>query len=256
MGQKSNYGGFGPTVHALSGMTHLTSFPGQPSIGPGFSYADHVAGLYASIKLLGALEERCQTGRGQHIDISEVDIMKPILPDNEKLRPVGNNSSLAAPHNVYLCQRDRWCAIAVFTEEEWRGLKKALGNPPWVDGKKFAALSSRLKHQDELDELITSWTRQRTAPEVMSLLQKSGVAAGVVEDAADLAHDPQLKDRGFFTKNTQTPLVDAVPIKMSAAKPEYKISAPLPGADNDYVYGKLLGISKKELSKLQENKVI
>jgi crotonobetainyl-CoA:carnitine CoA-transferase CaiB-like acyl-CoA transferase len=256
MGQKSNYNGFGPTVHALSGMTHLASFPGHPPIGPGFSYADHVAGLYASIKLLGALEERRQTGRGQHIDISEVDIMKQMFPDNEKLKPVGNNSSLAAPHNVYPCQRDRWCAIAVFTEEEWRGLKKALGNPPWADDKKFAALSSRLKHRDELDKLITSWTQQRTAPEVMSLFQKNGVAAGVVHDAADLAHDPQLKARRFFTRNTQTPLVDAVPIKMSAAKPEYQMSAPLPGADNDYVYGKLLGISPEEIKKLKENEVI
>ena len=54
-------------------MTALTSFPGQPPLGPGFSYADHVAGLYASLGLLGALEERRRTGEGQHIDISEVE---------------------------------------------------------------------------------------------------------------------------------------------------------------------------------------
>ena len=78
MGQKSPqsyYSGYGPTVHALSGMTWLTSFPGKPPIGPGFSYADHVAGLYASIALLGALEERRKTGKGQHIDISETEVM-------------------------------------------------------------------------------------------------------------------------------------------------------------------------------------
>ena len=217
-GQKSNYGGYGPTVHALSGMTRLTGFPDQPPIGPGFSYADHLAGLYASISLLKALEERRRTGRGQYINISEVDIMKQMLPDNKKLKPVGNASSLAAPHNVYPCQDDRWCAIAVFTDEEWRGLKQALGNPPWIDDNKFATLPGRLKNRDELDKLLTGWTEQHKAQEVMSLLQENGVAAGIVQDAADLASDPQLKARGFFIKKTKNSFIDAVPIKMSAAK--------------------------------------
>ena len=254
MGQKSNYSGYGPTVHALSGLTRLTAFPGQPPLGPGFSYADHVAGLYASMKLLEALEQRRQIGRGQHIDISEVDIMKQMLP-NEKLRPAGNDSP-PTPHNVYPCQDGCRCAIAVFTEEEWGGLKKAIDNPSWKDDKKFDTLSSRLKHRDELDKLITDWTQQHTAQAVMSLLQKNGVAAGVVQDAADLAFDPQLKARGFLIKSSKTPLIDAVPIKMSATKPEYKIAAPSPGQDNDYVYGKLLGRSKKELKLHKENQVI
>jgi benzylsuccinate CoA-transferase BbsF subunit len=256
MGQQSNYSGYGPTVHALSGLTRLTAFPGQPPLGPGFSYADHVSGLYASIMLLRALEERRQTGRGQFIDISEVDIMKLMLPNNKKLAPMGNSSSLVAPHNIYPCRDGRWCAIAVFTEEEWGGLKKALGNPFWADDKKLDTLSSRLKHRDELDKLITDWTQQYTAQEVMSLLQKNGVAAGIVQDAANLAIDPQLKARGFLMKSSKTPLIDAVPIIMSATKPEYKKAAHSPEQDNDYVYGELLGISKKELKKLKENQVI
>jgi benzylsuccinate CoA-transferase BbsF subunit len=256
IGQKSNYSGYGPTVHALSGMTHLTSFPGQPPIGPGFSYADHVAGLYASIRLLEALEECRKTGRGQHIDISEVDIMKQLLPDTEEVKPTGNSSSEAAPHNVYRCKEDRWCAIAVFTEEEWCGLKQALGNPLWADEKKFTVLSNRLKHKDELDKLITAWTQQHTAEEVMSLLQKHSVAAGVVQDAADLAADLQLQARGFFIKKAQTPFMDATPIRMSASKTEYKRAAPSPGHDNNYVYGKLLGISERERAELRKKGVI
>ena len=112
---------------------------------------------------------------------------------------MGNTSSVAAPHNVYRCKgENRWCAIAVATEEEWRGLKKALGNPTWAEDKKFAALSGRLQNKDELDRLMTGWTQKYTAEEVMSLLQKNGVAAGIVQDAADLAKDPQLKARGFL----------------------------------------------------------
>jgi benzylsuccinate CoA-transferase BbsF subunit len=206
--------------------------------------------------VLEALEERCKTGRGRHIDISEVDIMKQMLPNDGKLMPVGNDASLAVPHNVYLCRDDHWCAIAVFTEEEWFGLKKAMGNPSWAEYDKFGALPGRLKHKEELDVLISDWTRRYTAPWLMSLLHKHGVTAGIVQDADDLANDPQLRARGFFVNNIQTRPVDAVPIKMSAAKAEYKKAAPLPGADNDYVYRQLAGIDRKELLKLKKNKVI
>jgi benzylsuccinate CoA-transferase BbsF subunit len=256
MGQKSNYSGYGPTVHALSGMTYLTSFLGQPPIGPGFSYADHVAGLYASMKLLAALEGRIKTGRGQHIDIPEVDIMKDLLADVGEFKPIGNSSSQAAPHNVYQCQGDRWCVIAVFTDEEWWELKKAMGNPAWAEDKKFTKLSSRLKNNNELDKSINNWTKKHTAEEVMSLLQQNGVPAGKIQDAADLARDSQLRSRGFFIKGIKTPFVDAVPIMMSAVKAEYKKSAPSPGQDNDYVYGELLGISKEEMIKLKDRGVL
>lgn len=255
MGQGSNYTGYGPTVHALSGMTRLTGFPGQP-VGPGFSYADHVAGLYASIKLLAALEKRNQTGKGQFIDISEVDIMKGLLPDNKHLKPMDNNSLKAAPHNIYQCKDSRWIAIAAFTEEEWQGIKNALGNLAWAENKKFSTLSKRLKNSDELDKLITIWTQQHTAVEAMSLLQENDVASGVVQDAADLAKDLQLYSRGFFSKDAQMPLVDAVPISMSAAKAEYKRAALSPWQDNGYVYGQLLGISQEEMTKLKEKRVI
>lgn len=259
MGQKgprSHYSGYGPTVHALSGMMRLTSFPGRSPLGPGFSYADHLAGLHASMALLGALEARRHTGEGRHIAISEVDVMQSLLGEVRKAVPAGNSSSEAAPHNIYRCKDGRWCAITVFTEGEWQRLKKALGNPDWSEDKKFAALSARLQHQDELDGLITGWTQQHTAEDVMPLLQNNGVPAGIVQDAADLAKDPQLQARGFFIRKKGTPLTDAAPLKMSASPAEYQRQAPPPGRDNAYVYGKLLGIKEPEITALKEQGVI
>lgn len=253
---KSYYSGYGPAVHALSGMTRLTSFPGQPPTGPGFSYADHVAGLYASMALLGALEERRKTGKGQHIDISENDVVKGLLKVAAK-EPMGNDSLIAAPHNVYRCKgKNRWCAIAVITEEEWRGLTQALGNPGWAEDTRFVTLSCRQGNRIELDGLIADWTKKHTAEEVMSLLQKNGVAAGIVQDASDLAKDPQLKTRGFFVKDAEMPFIDASPIRVSESTAEYRRAAPEPGQDNDYVYGELLGVSGKEMAELKRKGVI
>jgi len=262
-----DYTGFGPTVQAFSGMTYLTSFPGGPPLGPGFSYADHIAGLYASLALLGALEHRRKTGEGQYIDISQVEAMTGLLgsafldyaASGKEPKPVGNSSMLAAPHNVYPCRgENRWCAISVFTEDEWRGFKRALGNPAWADDKKFATLYSRIDNRDELDRLVTTWTQEHTAEEVMSRLQENGVAAGVVQDATDLAGDPQLRARGFFIKHPEKelPPADASPIKLSQTPSEYRRAAPFPGQDNDYVYGRLLGLSESEIADLKKNGVI
>jgi len=170
----------------------------------------------------------------------------------------GNLSKETAPHNVYRCKgENRWCAIAAGNDAEWQGLKKAMGNPKWAQGNKYATLSGRLKNRDEMDRLIEAWTRRHTTAEVMARLQANGVAAGAVQDAADLAGDPQLRARGFFIDWPEIgKLVDASPIRLSESPAEYKRPAPTQGRDNDYVYGKLLGMSKKEITDLGEKGVI
>jgi benzylsuccinate CoA-transferase BbsF subunit len=268
-GSWRDYAGFGLTIQAFSGITYLTSFPGKPPLGLGTSYADHIAGLLACFALLGAVEYRRRTGEGQYIDVSQVEAMASLLGDavldytvsGKEVEPVGNSSTEAAPHGVYRCQGDdRWCAIAVFTDKEWLGFKRALGSPPWAEDRRFATLTGRLKNSDELDRLVEGWTRGHTAEEAMVLLQAQGVAAGVVQDASDLAKDPQLKERGFFIELDHPELgktiSDAVPIRLSDTPARYTRAAPVLGQDNDYVYGKLLGMGTDEITELRQQGVI
>jgi benzylsuccinate CoA-transferase BbsF subunit len=238
-------------------MTRLTSFPFRPPLGPGFSFADHVSGLYASMALLGALERRRRTGEGLFIDISEVEVMKDLLDDGTP-EPSGNSSPTAAPHDVYPCRgKDRWCAISVFTEEEWAGFKRAVGNPAWAEDKKFATLAGRIENKAELDGLLGTWTERHSAATVMAKLRENGVAAGLVQDAAGFVRDPQLKARGFFIDRPEIgKLVDATPIRLSGASAQYNLPAPFPGRDNDFVYGQLLGLTKAEMAELREKGVI
>ncbi len=259
-----DYAGFAPTVHAFSGMTHLTSFPGEPPAGPGFACADHIAGLVAALALLGALEYRRRTGEGQYIDISQVEVMAGLLggavlgytAGGSVPEPAGNRSPEAAPHGIYRCRGDdRWCAIAVSGDEEWRRFCRALGEPPWTQDSRFATLPRRQHNVDELDRLVEEWTGQHTPQEAMALLQKEGVACGAVQDARDLANDPQLKARGFFVERDGA-ISDAVPIRLSATPAEYRRAAPLPGEDNDSVYRGLLGMGEDEVLRLREEGVI
>ena len=264
-----DYVGFGPTVQAFSGITSLTSYLGKPPLGLGYAYADHIAGLVACLALLGAMEYRQKTGEGQYIDVSQVEAMSSLLgsaileytANGRQVDPVGNSSTQTAPHGVYRCRGDdRWCAITVFTDDEWQRFRRALGNPPWAEDKRFVTLAGRLANADELDRLVGDWTREYTAEEVMALLQGQGVAAGVVQDAGDLANNPQLKERGFFIEldhpEMGKTISEATPIRLSDTPAKYNRAAPLSGQDNDYVYGELLGIGKGELAELRRGGVI
>ena len=254
-GPRKDYTGFGPTVQAFSGLTHLTSYPDGPPLGPGTAFADHVAALFAGLALLGALEYRRRTGEGQHIDISQVEAMASLLGD------AFVSPKETAFQGVYRCRgEDRWCAISVSTEDKWRGFKKALGNPPWAEDERFATLANRIENKKALDKLIGERTQKHSTEEVMVLLQKQGVVAGVVQDARDLARDPQLKHRGFFVEldhpEMGKTISDATPIRLADSPPGYNRPAPLLGQDNDYVYGELLGLSKGEIKRLKEQGVI
>ncbi len=262
---------FGPTVQALSGITYLTSFvPGSPT-GLGYSYADHVAGMFAALAVLAALEYRDKTGEGQYIDVSEYEAMCTLLGpaimdyavNHSPIIPQGNHPdyALAAPYGCYKCLGDdKWCVIAVFTDEEWQALCKVMGNPPWTKEARFSTLWQRKEHIEELNEMLEQWTAQHSPEEVMNLLQGVGVAAGVVKDARELAEDPQLAARGFFTEALHPVLgktvFDSTPIRLSRTPAQFGRAAPLLGQDNRYVYQELLGIGDQELSRYIEDGVI
>ena len=120
--------------------------------------------------------------------------------------------------------------------------------------------SCRLGNKKALDGLIESWTKSCSAEEAMARLQEQGVPAGVVQDAGDLARDPQLGERGFFIEldhpEMGKTMADAVPIRLSGTPARYIRAAPLPGQDNDYVYGKLLGMAEDELAELKKQGVV
>jgi len=262
---------FGPTIQALSGITWLTSFTPDTPLGLGYSYADHVAGLMAALAVLLALEYRYRTGQGQYIDISEYEAMLTLLGpaimdcsvNNNLTIPHGNRPdyTLAAPHGCYQCRgEDRWCAIAVFTEEEWCRLCRVLGEPQWSKESRFSTLSSRKEHAEELDKLVEQWTIEHSPEEVMSRLQEAGVAAGVVGDAKQVAADPQLEARGFFTQ-LEHPVLgkttsDTTPIKLSRTPAQFRRAAPLLGQDNRYVFEELLGMGEPELKRYIEDGII
>jgi crotonobetainyl-CoA:carnitine CoA-transferase CaiB-like acyl-CoA transferase len=262
-GPWKDYVAYGPTLHALSGLTYLTSFSKDSPMGLGYAYADFISGLYAAFAILAALECREKTGQGQYIDLSEYEaictLMGPTLLDisqnHKQVLPCGNRSNYlsAAPYGCYKCLgTDRWCVIAVFNEDEWQSLCRILGHPNWTKDEKFSTLSKRQENAEELDRLLTHWTIQHMPEEVVNLLQKAGISGGVVQSVEDLSRDPQLMAREFFI-HLEHPILGSTTSDRSPIRFEEDLTVgwkagPLLGEDNRYVFLKLLGLTESELS--------
>ena len=255
---------YGQTLQAWSGFTDLTGFPDTKPSGPASAYSDAVGGMAGAQAVLLALIQRARTGRGQWIDVSQMEAMSALLgPLTLELSANGNNVQRAgnrlhhgggAPHGAYRCKGDdRWLAITVFTDEEWNAFVGAIGSPDWASDQRFASAESRSRHADDLDRLVESWTVEQHAEEAMHRLQSAGIAAGVVQTGKDMAeNDPHLNERGLFQQVPDAAgtlrTIERAPYKLSLTPGEVARGAPEFGADQDFVLRDILGVDDEELA--------
>jgi len=262
---------FGPTVQALGGLTHLTAYGPREPMGVGFAYADMVSGLYGAIAVLAALENREKTGRGQCIDLSEYETvctaLGPALMDafveKSETEPVEDHDlhRQAGSYGCYRCKgKDRWCVIAVYSEEEWQILCSLMGETALATDTRFSSRQDRQKHKRELDAVIGMWTLEQTAESAVERLQQAGITAGVVQNAQDLANDPQLAANNFFNTLDHPELgeitTETTPIRFNNTPRESWNASPLLGEANAYVFGELLGMSVADIRSYEKKGII
>jgi crotonobetainyl-CoA:carnitine CoA-transferase CaiB-like acyl-CoA transferase len=191
-----------------------------------------------------------------------LDAMLNNRPSRRAGFPTGNRRAHppSAPSGAYRARGDdKWVVVSCRTEEHWDALVEAMGRPPWAHDPRFATLAGRVQHADDLDAHIGAWTSEHDRYEVMDLLQRAGVPAGAVQDAADrLERDPQLAARGHYTMlgNAEVePLpLEGVPFRMSATPPHtggaLRRGPPCLGEDNESVLGDVLGMSAADVAAL------
>ncbi len=255
---------YGQTLQAWSGFTELTGFRDTDPSGPASAYSDAVGGMSGAQAVLLALIHRSRTGRGQWLDVSQFESLSSLLETLVLDMSVNGSAAIStrtgnrlphgggAPHGAYRCQgEDRWVAISVFNDEEWRAFVEALGNPDWAADPRFTSGDLRERNADALDACVETWTSERTAEEAMTLLQAAGIAAGVVQSGADLSRDPQLKERGFFRRvpdhQGEVRIIESAPYKLSRTPGAVTRGAPAFAADMTYVLRELLGMSDDEV---------
>jgi benzylsuccinate CoA-transferase BbsF subunit len=169
----------------------------------------------------------------------------------------GNHDPIWAPHAVYRCDgEDRWIAIAVASDEEWRSLASVV-EPAWLQEDELAEVSGRKRREDEIDERLEQWCATRSREEATRVLQQVGVAALPVLDARDLHDDPHLAERGFFVELPH-PEVGVrrhlgIPYRLHGSPLAVTRAAPCLGQDTDDVLTRVLGYDGARVAALRES---
>jgi len=254
--------GYGQMASALSGITNMIGWPDGPTVTNSTPHTDFISPPFLVSTIIAALDYRRRTGKGIYIGQSQVEsgvhFFAPAVMDyivNKRImKRNGNHYSHAAPHGVYPCRgKDRWCAIAVFSNEEWGRFCEAIGNPEWTSDPRFATLKGRRENQEELDHLVAEWTVNLRPEEVTSRLQANGISAGIVKTMKELYEDPQLDHLGFW-RYLDHPVIgihahQGPPFILSKT-PDQQFTSPCLGQHNEYIYKEILGFSDDEVANL------
>ena len=267
-GPHRDYPGFGGQGSALGGYNFLTGWPDREPIGPYGTITDSLAPRFVASALAAGLLYRRRTGRGVHLDVSQVEsavyslapwILDYVVNGNIGTR-MGDRSTRWAPHGVFPCAgEDRWVAVACWDDDDWARLASAIGLDAATTAR-FAGGAARLAAPEDVEGLVAAFTATRPAIEVAELLQGAGVEAVPVADLGDASMDPQLHHRGHFVALTHPCMgecgYERNGFRLSDAAAGYERTSPVLGEHNTYVLGDILGIGSAEQQRLADDGVL
>ncbi len=268
-GPHSAYAGFGNLMAALSGFYHIAGYSEEELCPPYGAYTDFIAPRFGASALIGALDYKRRTGKGQYIDMAQYEaalhFLAPALVDyfatGRVLGPRGNDSDRYAPHGAYQCAdedgHERWIAIAVANDQEWQTLLKILGVE---DSGTFAAMSERLKDRAAVDAIVGDQTRSRNAEELTVALQAAGIPAYPVQNCMDLHRDENLEAFDFWHWLDHAEMgpspYEGLQHRLSRTPGELRSPAPVLGQHNEEILGGMLGFSSAEIEQLKQDKIV
>ena len=275
-GPYAEYHSYGPTIQAVGGIYRMNGLPGREPSGFGLSYLDNQAAYYDSNAILAAIYARNETGRATDIDMAAIEIATQLI--GPKLLDISVNGRTTggpdfpngnrleypkvAPHGVYPCiGDDRWIAIAVFDDSEWKSLVGAIGGPTWANDPRYSSSELRGRNSRWLHKHLSEWTSSQDRYELMHALQRVGVRASAVQDQQDVNEtDPQMAHRDVFFEMDHPVAGQArfegQPFTASNFEADHWRSGPLLGEDNEYVLETILEMSPEEISDLSARGVV
>jgi crotonobetainyl-CoA:carnitine CoA-transferase CaiB-like acyl-CoA transferase len=260
--------GFAASMEQVSGMAWVTGYPDGPPTIPGI--CDPVNGMHAVFAVLAALEHRTQTGEGQEVELSMLDMAANLVAEQVIEHSVyrhlmvrqGSRAPHAAPQGSYASNEpDQWVALSIPNDEQWRALCDALGESPLARDDRFRTASGRREFHDLIDVKLSAWFANQSVDRALGILRSAGVPAERVVHAYEVDLDPQMNARGFW-EAVEHPVAGKLrypgwPMQFSERiDPWYRHPAPLLGQHNEEVLCGELGLSSEDLATLRKANVV
>jgi crotonobetainyl-CoA:carnitine CoA-transferase CaiB-like acyl-CoA transferase len=265
---------FDMIAQACGGTMSITGEKDGRPLKPGPSLGDTGTGMLLAVSILGALYRRKGTGEGEHLQVAMQDAMLHYIRiafaaqyRTGKAAGRAGDSSVSAttpPMGTFPCKGGGLNDyVYVFTSranpEHWRRLLGVIGREDLIGDPRFETPAARAERPDEVNGMISAWTKQHTKHEAMEIIGAAGIPAGAVLDTMELSSDPTFEQRGIM------PMIDhptagpfkmvAWPVRFSGSPPPVKPS-PLLGANNEDVLTHWLGLGSNDVGELRKDGVV
>lgn len=270
----SGYGQSGPyamkpaydmTISAISGFMSMNGPQGQPTKnGPAVS--DFLSGIYGCLSALAALRYRDLTGEGQHVDVSMMDCGMSLLDaffaqyrfTGIEPKCSGNRRDNYAPVNAYETADGR-IYISATLNKHWKALTEIMGRDDLYNDPRNATGNLRKDHEEELEQIVGDWAKQRQTGDLVQILEKAGVPCAPVHGIAQVMQDPQVQARHSILEFEYPgvgnyPVTAFVPKFSSISVPTKR--APLLGENNEEIYCGMLGYTHEQYEGMKQNGTI
>lgn len=273
-GQEGPYArraGYDFLIQGMGGLMSITGIPdGHPGAGPqkvGVALTDLLTGMYAATGILAAVMKSRETGLGQHLDISLLDVQVASLANQAMNYLVSGTSPgrLGNAHpNIVPYQdfrtRDGYMILAVGNDAQFQRFCHACGRPAWAEDPRYATNPARIAHRDVLIADIAGAIIAHDTAHWITLLEEAGVPCGPINTVEETFADPHVEQRGArlaidSPKKGKVPSV-ANPIRLSRTPVEYRLAPPELGQDTRQVLGELLELEPSQIEALVQRQVV
>ena len=271
-GPYAQYKSFDMIAQAAGGSMTVTGLPDGPPIRPGSTIGDTGTGIHAAVGILAALWQRQSTGRGQVVEVAMQDavvnftrVAMSNFNETHKARPRSGNSYSGMPGTrTYRCKPGGpddhvYLAAGPRRSNLWLPLLRAIGGEELASDPRYSDSDWCVENATALDEMIETWTMERTKYEVFHILGQAGVPCGPTLNAEDIYSDPHLAEREMIITLDHPKrgpfMMPGCPVKLYDSPVEPRI-APLLGQHTDEVLNEVLGFGDKELAELRKEHVI
>lgn len=270
-GPKSQKPGFGTVAEGLSGWAAVNGFPDSKPLLPPISLADLTAAQFAVQAAMFAVFERDVgnrgSGKGQVIDVSLYESLFRLFVSDaaaydrlgEVPERMGNHHPSAAPRNIYET-KDGYMTLSASSQGIFENLMKAIGEPELIDDPRFIDNDARVEHNNELDDIIEAWTRQRKTEEAIEKMETADAVVGPVHNIEDIFEDEQYHARDNIISveddKIGTVRMAATLPKFSRTKGSVRHTGPAQGEHNAEVFLEEMSLNEETYDRLREQEVI